>query len=283
MPKEIFKETRNLVDNDHPPKSIFSIEYKHGTYTFDNNHPFHYHDWYEFYYLKKGCCTYHIGTKRYIVNEGDWLFIPPKQAHKVLYHSSPHERYLMYFSKDFLPLVLDESINHFIANPVYTPHPEDAERMVSITHKILHEFNNPDAYSASLYKVYLIELFVSIIRTPSYRPNNPIEGEKDLLIAHILDYISYNYAQNISLEDLASENDISASYLSRNFKLATGFNLSEYVRRVRINQAKKLLVETNDSISAISAKCGFNDSNYFSYVFKESEHISPLKYRKTYS
>ena len=283
MAKDIFKEIRTPLIVETVPKSIFTIEQKLATFTFDNNHPFHYHDWYELYYIKQGSCIYYIGKKKYLVNEGDWVFIPPKTDHKVLYISVPHERWLMYFSKDYLPLELDVGIRKFVKNPIYTPNPEDDERMFDILMKAYNEFSNEDEYSAALYKSYLVELFANFVRKPTYRSNKPDEKETDIFITHIMDYIKYNYAQNISLNNIAAENDISVSYLSKKFKTATGYNLSEYVRAIRINQAKKLLLETDDSISEISEKCGFNDSNYFSYVFKQLENISPLNYRKLHS
>lgn len=281
MPKDIFKETRTPLINDDEPKSLFTVERKAETFTFDNNHPFHYHNWYELYYLQQGSCTYYIGNHKYSMNEGDWVFVPPSVEHKVVYLSSPHVRYLVYFTKDYLPLMFGTDIKNFFSHPVYTPPAENAERVWSILAKMYDEFLEPDEYSVALNKGYLMEIFVEFLRNPTERSEGNFE--QDIFIAHILEYISYNYSQNISLERIAVENDISVSYLSRRFKKATGLNISEYVRMIRINQAKRLLVETDDSIHMISEKCGFNDSNYFSYVFKEHENVSPLNYRKNYT
>lgn len=280
MQNELYKEERNLIDSKNPPKSLFTIEYTHATYTHDDTYPFHYHDWYELYFMQEGSCTYRIGKKKYRVNKGDWIFVPPNVLHKVFYNTSPHGRILIYFSRDYLSTQILTRINDFKSNPVYKPKPEDSEFMHSIVSKLLREFSNPDEFSAEMYKNFLFELFVLFISKPSFAPS---ENEKDLVIAHVMDYINCNYAESLSLELLADMNGISTGYLSRRFKAVTGLSVSEYVRMIRIRQAKLLLIKTNDSISEISDKCGFNDSNYFSYVFKEEEKVSPLKYRKAHS
>ena len=84
------------------------------------------------------------------------------------------------------------------------------------------------------------------------------------------------------LEEMEDISNVSVSYLSRKFKQIIGMGISEYIQMYRINIAKKLLVQSDESILSISSKCGFNDSNYFSSVFKRKEGISPLKYRKRY-
>lgn len=284
MPKDVFKETRTPLVNEKESKSIFTIEKKADTFTFDSNHPFHYHNWYELYCIKKGHCTYYIGKNKYTVGEGEWVFIPPGVNHKVVYHTSLHERYLMYFSKDYLPFSLGPEISKFFSYPVYTPAIATTRQTDEILIKLLGEFQNADEYSEALYKSYLLELFVQFIRNPMEKSSQGDEKDiKDIFIAHILEYIGYNYFRNISLSEIAMENDISVSYLSRRFKKVTGLNISEYIRMIRINHAKKLLLETDESILEISEKCGFNDSNYFSCVFKEQEAISPLNYRKIHS
>jgi len=66
------------------------------------------------------------------------------------------------------------------------------------------------------------------------------------------------------------------------FKKETGLNFSEYVTLVRLNYAEELLCQPGKkSITEIACACGFNESNYFSYRFKEKYSVSPLQFAKS--
>lgn len=94
-----------------------------------------------------------------------------------------------------------------------------------------------------------------------------------------LQYIELNLNRDLRLDEVAEYVHISPSYYSKLFKKEMGINFVEYLRNRRINLSKLFLKNTNLSISEISVLSGFNESNYFSRVFKEKEGISPTKYR----
>ncbi|OYP47874.1 hypothetical protein CG709_03195 [Lachnotalea glycerini] len=79
----------------------------------------------------------------------------------------------------------------------------------------------------------------------------------------------------------ASQANMSATYFSRKFKNVTGFGFKEYLCKIRLTEASKLLLETNQSITEVAFSCGFSDSNYFGDVFRKLKGVSPLQYRKT--
>ena len=279
MKNDVFKDNRNVVNKRSEGNKLFMVDYDRADHTYDDSFPFHYHDWNELYTLKEGACTYRIEKKEYILKKGDWVFIPAGVYHKVFYTESPHERLLIYFSKEYIEPSLIKQLNKFSVNPVYTPVDTDGEYIDNVIGNLFNEFNKPDEFSEMLYRNLLFELLVFFLRKPSFKNG---EIGIDLVIAHTVEYIEHNYTQNLTLEELADISNVSVSYLSRKFKQIIGIGISEYIQMVRINNAKTLLIQTDESILKISNKCGFNDSNYFSYVFKEKEGISPLKYRKKY-
>ena len=93
-------------------------------------------------------------------------------------------------------------------------------------------------------------------------------------------YIKENCSQQISLEDLASKYSFTREYFSAIFKKATGYGVNEYLNIIRVKNAEHLLSFSTLSMSEIAHQCGFNDSNYFSTVFKRMNGTSPLRYRK---
>ncbi|MBQ8526394.1 MAG: helix-turn-helix transcriptional regulator [Clostridia bacterium] len=279
MARETFKDIR-MNDWKNIPKSFFYAEKIRADYINDFDMPFHYHPYYELYYLLEGSCVHLIGKNKYILKPGDWILIPCDAEHRVYYNTSPHERILFRFTRNYIPYSLLDKMYLFNLNPMYVANDNTRENIDNIMFRILSEYKNSDEYSDEIYKNLLFELLVYFIRKSS---DGDIIKITDLITEHAIDYINVNYAENITLEKLADLNDVSPGYMSRKFKSDTGVNISEYIRKVRIKQAKILLLETNDSISQISEKCGFTDSNYFSYIFKQEENISPLRYRKAYS
>ena len=96
-------------------------------------------------------------------------------------------------------------------------------------------------------------------------------------------FISQNYAKDISVADIALAAEISPSLLFRMFKRNEGCTPIEYLRTLRIENAKSLLVDTACvSIRDIGETCGFSDTSYFCKVFKAQTGMSPLTFRETY-
>jgi len=91
-----------------------------------------------------------------------------------------------------------------------------------------------------------------------------------------------NFKDDISVEALAADRGMSPRNFSRRFKLATGDTPSYYLQRVRIELAKDLLTNTDKHITNIAFDIGYNDSSYFSRIFKKQLGILPKQYRKTH-
>lgn len=108
--------------------------------------------------------------------------------------------------------------------------------------------------------------------------NNEIYN-KNILLKKALEYMNSNFQKNITLKDVALHTYTSKSYLSSFFQKNTGVSMSCYLNHLKIEKAKSLLLSSNYSLDYISYLCGFTTQNYFSYVFKKHENITPLKYR----
>lgn len=94
------------------------------------------------------------------------------------------------------------------------------------------------------------------------------------------EYIQKNLDSKISLDQAASVANMSASHFCRVFKKATDMNFSEYVSRVRIEKAKKMLLESNYTMAHIAYDCGFNSVTDFNRTFKKITGLTPTAYRK---
>lgn len=92
-------------------------------------------------------------------------------------------------------------------------------------------------------------------------------------------YIKSNYNKNMTLDEVAAHVYISPYYFSHGFKSFTGMNFMEYLKKVRIEEAKKLLLTSKMSLKNVSKKVGYQDPNYFSRVFKNMVGIPPSDFR----
>ena len=107
------------------------------------------------------------------------------------------------------------------------------------------------------------------------------EGIKPIRMAKT--YILKNYMTSITLEEMGRITGFNASYFSLLFKKETGKNFGEYIAEVRMEKAKEMLKETDESIAAICGNVGYSDIKHFTKSFKQETGLKPSEYRKLYS
>ena len=100
------------------------------------------------------------------------------------------------------------------------------------------------------------------------------------IIRKTREFIRANYKKKIKLIDISKAIYLSPYYLSHIFKKETGSTLLEYLTKVRIEEAKYLLENTQWNTTQIAFEVGCSDQSYFCKIFKKSESISPSDYRK---
>lgn len=96
------------------------------------------------------------------------------------------------------------------------------------------------------------------------------------------EYIDTHYAEDISLEHVATQAGISPYYASHLFKEFSGYSPMQYVMRRRISEAQSLLLTTKLPIADIAGQIGFDSPNHFSTIFSKHTGYAPSIYRKQF-
>ena len=107
-----------------------------------------------------------------------------------------------------------------------------------------------------------------------------VENSKIQLIkAQIESYIRANFAQILSMQDVARAMNYSDTHFCRLFKQCFKINFSVYLNEFRVEQAKQMLANTNLTVKEVSISCGYRDTSYFIRVFKRFTGTTPSDYR----
>ena len=108
-----------------------------------------------------------------------------------------------------------------------------------------------------------------------------VNSNKIKRIDSAVDYIDANYNRQISLADVAKAAHLSVSRLAHLFKEQMEMTVIDYLRSVRIDHARKLLLATDESCTRISYELGYNNQSYFCHTFKKIVGMTPRQFRKS--
>ena len=128
------------------------------------------------------------------------------------------------------------------------------------------------------------EDFVKWLLQAATAVNQSVNTERDNTTKQVIQearqYIMDNYQDaDLSVEKICRHLHMSPAYFSTMFKKETGKTYVAYLTEVRLDKAVELLNKTDDKTYVIAAKVGYQEQNYFSYVFKKRFGISPTKFR----
>ena len=234
----------------------------------------HYHNSFELYYMKSGKCSYFIHDRSYDLVSGDVILIPAGTIHRTNYGSRPHSRMLINFREETVsPEILDEvrSLGYLYRNKNISTMIEEIFSLIEV------EYKRNDEITPHALRIYTEQILLLMLRNAN---SQKTEKEGNVIVERTMRYIQQNYASDIKLSAVAKLVNVSPEHLSRLFKKETSFGFSEYLTLYRLQRAEYILMnEPGRAICEIAYSCGFNDSNYFSYRFKEQYGISPSKAR----
>lgn len=132
----------------------------------------------------------------------------------------------------------------------------------------------------------LLSLVMELIRhkRQSIRTRMPPEGGRMVaIVRQTKAYLRENFDRELLLRDVAWHLRLSEEHLARIFRQETGDTVASTIRRMRIDKARRLLLSSNETMTAIARACGFRSLSVFSVNFKKQTGTSPAVYRKLHT
>ncbi len=235
----------------------------------EQGYPYH-----QFICCVRGSGILRFGGKEYTIKEGEGFYLPPEFPHEYLPAEEIWETHWITFGGSEAANVL--KLIRFDHARVF--HVSDMTALDAIFKKILYMLKTNYFYSGHQCSAFLYTYLLEVNRLVNLQSSSN-DSYKLGQIQPVIDYIDENYMKDLTLNTLASVVNLSPQYLCRLFKDCLNLRPFEYLSRRRIQQAKILLIEENDTINEIAAKVGYNDCSYFCAVFKKHEMLSPAEFR----
>ncbi|HEY5557926.1 PocR ligand-binding domain-containing protein [Acetobacterium sp.] len=149
----------------------------------------------------------------------------------------------------------------------------DSEKSISLNANLMQELNN----SYSIKEIN--ELVTATLECYLEEIQNHRKSKNRMTIEGIKGYIRNNYHNNRTLEEIADSVYLSPFYVSRIFKESENMTVMDYMTKVKIDEAKKMLGNPRYKIEEIASNLGYKDGSYFSKVFRRNEGMTPTQFR----
>ncbi len=258
----------------------------------------HYHQYIEFLIGKENCrIDTWIAGEKLSLSEGDLLVINAEVPHS-FDHSRQTGSYIcikvlpkmIYFSEN--PMYDSKYVIPFLQNNLlpyqfFKRTELEGSGISTIMQSML------DCWTAQEYgyeiaiKSLFLQVFLWIIRynhkngrTPM-DPSSEVSYENIRIIQKSVEFINKSFAE-ITEADAAAKVNMSYSYYSRLFRRVMGKNFNDYLTTVRINEAERLLLTSDRSVTEIALATGFSTSSHFIEKFRKLKKITPKQYRLTW-
>lgn len=241
--------------------------------------PPHYHNnCFEFVYISTGSAIFSIDDKNYSLSGGDVFVSIPNQVHST--DSMPISVCEMYWFQlaaepEQLLFLNPSAAKHLLKELFSFKQPQlhtDSREIYPLIKSAFDQCVRGDnPYLAGQYLALLLYKFIEYQKEKIVILTPEIKRTRDYILTHI--------TEEFSLDELASISHLSTSQFKQKFKNEVGFSPRQFINYEKIEYSKKLLLEGKD-VTQVASMLGFDNSSYFSVVFKRFTMCSPTQFLK---
>jgi len=253
------------------------------------NRPFmnHCHQEMEIILQKKGNLEVTAAGESVVLVPGEICIIPPFRNHSIGMGSEDCERLALLLNLKLMGKGIDEGgeglwIREEIQDRQMFSlfwEEETKEKFREIVEKIYEEYIHKEYAWPLALKTYANQLLLLAVRNI---PKVQREKRREQIsrLQNILEYIALHYCENITLGECAKFAGFNPAYFSRYFSKCMGVTFQEYIKKLRIERAKWLLMTGSTGVTEICYQSGFRDVKTFNKLFKQACGMSPSGFRK---
>ncbi len=231
--------------------------------------PLHFHRNMELIYVMDGCVCCNTTGQDILLQKDDFALFLPNEIHS---YSTPEHSLscVIVFSSDFIPYFIN-ALKNMRADRIQF---QCTAAVLAYFQQVLLTETPPDIFKIKSCLYGIISDYLKQVNLHVHKTDGP-----DLFIANVTDFVSQNYQNHISLNDMAKALSFNYSYLSRTFKKVFSINFNEFVNLYRVARATELLTEGDDKITEIAFASGFQSVRSFNAIFKKRTGLTPKEYR----
>ena len=263
-----------ILPNEDLSFKMFLFEGKNGNYVRGK----HWHRSIEIFAIFEGSLRFFLNEEEYKMNAGEFLLVNSNEVHSIF---SPKPNVTVVIQ---IPLVVFKKYytNEQFISFSHEPRVRNQELM-KLMHKMYDTYVKKECGYEFRVQSYFYELLYTLVteyRDTDISPEAVKSYQKLSRLTEITDYIKKNYQKELSLESLAEIFGYSPTYLSKMFQKYAKINYRDYVQNVRLERARKELMETDHMISDIALNHGFANSKAFANAFRKKYGRLPSDFRK---
>ncbi len=241
----------------------------------------HSHGHYEIFFLLEGARRVFLEDEFFLLQKNSFIVLPPNCPHKM--EGGAYTRINLNIPPELLSDRQKRVLTRLEKKAVLLD-----GKYRALIHSLLDEACYVQSKNANGADEFLLPIAQTVVNFLSLQNGEflhsdgktPHRAKAPIEVLKAVHFINTHYAQPISLEQLSKMHFVSVTYLCNQFKKGTGYTIGEYVLKVRLENAKFLLINTAKSIAEIAELCGFSSANYFCLIFKRKIGIPPIQYRK---
>lgn len=237
-----------------------------------------YPDHNKLYFICDGEGKIIVDGKSIYPKKGQFVFLPAYKIQSLSWISD--NRYKKYYCH-FSAMIGNKNLFDIVKLPLFIDIPDETQkRVIKLFEKLVQAYNSKTIYNSLKAKGVLLELLGCYFENVDELKYEITKSNTIEAISNILKYVDEHIADDISVEDLAKVAYLQQNYFIKFFKKNMGMTPKKYVINRKIEVAKNLLADSNDSITKIADQVGFKNASHFSRVFSEYYGLSPKNYRK---
>lgn len=231
----------------------------------------------ELLYITKGALSFKCETSSRIAHADDVIVFNHKQVRSATALDNGVEYYSLSFSLSNFVNASNEIAISLISGKIRFLNHIKERNINSLLERIIAEQSNLDDVSDIVQEGFVRILFATLVRGYLNSPlQEKVTTNNRFTVA--LAYINEHYTEDITTKKMADMMSYEESYFCHKFNLVTGMSLINYVRKLRMEKARDLLLENSGrDIKRIAHACGYSDTNYFTRCFKAYYGMTPTK------